>query len=435
MRYLISFLLIFAILENVLSDDSLKKRVIRTLLKIKEIKQRHDMQRKLQSNTDQPTDSENVVEPTIPDVPYNDTGATNPEDSNPLGNNTIVPSEKPFTLPEVTGNKDAKIQAVKFHSFTSQKPTSQDPHYTIEFKVYIYIVGIPVPQIVIYRLRIKVNSRLRSLQDEGDESVKTQCKISENDKKLVGQTLEDGVTPNYVCEAKTQTDPDKAQVAINTDVDMAYSKPDGSLEQVSFDEINFSGNSSQEASNLQQSKEEVPQMAMLMNGDIDDSDKHTLRIIGDRYSGTVFSQGEDVVMNFENLNRNGNDTLESYECKINQTDPKFILNCDTSKHSIKTSPHALHLSSGTKEITKDNQKLLQILMKDLNSTEEVSFYTTSNNRYIKTSSGLSGGAIAGIVIACVVVLTAASIAAIMLRKPSPPIDNSTVVGLKSTDNL
>ena len=35
----------------------------------------------------------------------------------------------------------------------------------------------------------------------------------------------------------------------------------------------------------------------------------------------------------------------------------------------------------------------------------------------------------------VVVLVAASIAAIMLRKPSPPIDNSTVVGLKSTDNL
>jgi len=60
---------------------------------------------------------------------------------------------------------------------------------------------------------------------------------------------------------------------------------------------------------------------------------------------------------------------------------------------------------------------------------------SNNIMYRKDSSGLSGGAIAGIVIACVVVLAAASIAAIMLRKPTPPIDNTTVVGLKTVDNI
>ena len=56
--------------------------------------------------------------------------------------------------------------------------------------------------------------------------------------------------------------------------------------------------------------------------------------------------------------------------------------------------------------------------------------TSTNPVYRKSSSGLSGGAIAGIVIACVAVLIAAAVAAIMLRKPTPPIDNTTVVDLK-----
>ena len=59
----------------------------------------------------------------------------------------------------------------------------------------------------------------------------------------------------------------------------------------------------------------------------------------------------------------------------------------------------------------------------------------TNRYYRNSSSGLSGGAIAGIVIACVVALAAASIAAIMLRKPAPPIDNTTVVGLKTVENI
>ena len=65
------------------------------------------------------------------------------------------------------------------------------------------------------------------------------------------------------------------------------------------------------------------------------------------------------------------------------------------------------------------------------STYPSSAKSESNSAvYRKSSSGLSGGAIAGIVIACVVVLIAAAVAAIMLRKPSPPVDNTTVVDLK-----
>ena len=65
-----------------------------------------------------------------------------------------------------------------------------------------------------------------------------------------------------------------------------------------------------------------------------------------------------------------------------------------------------------------------------NITQATGGRTFQTAVYRKSSSGLSGGAIAGIVIACVAVLIAAAVAAIMLRKPTPPIDNTTVVDLK-----
>ena len=109
------------------------------------------------------------------------------------------------------------------------------------------------------------------------------------------------------------------------------------------------------------------------------------------------------------------------------------LDCDTSSYPLKTTVQNLHLSTGT---TSDNT-LVTVYMKDYNrnSTDIITTGSSSRYTYNKSSSGLSGGAIAGIVIACIAVLLAASIAAIMLRKPAPPIDNTTVVGLKTVENV
>ena len=75
------------------------------------------------------------------------------------------------------------------------------------------------------------------------------------------------------------------------------------------------------------------------------------------------------------------------------------------------------------------------MIKAVLSSDKIKAGSSDTNQNSKSSSsGLSGGAIAGIVIACVVVLVGVTVAIIMLRKPKPPIDNTAVAELK-TDNI
>jgi hypothetical protein len=130
---------------------------------------------------------------------------------------------------------------------------------------------------------------------------------------------------------------------------------------------------------------------------------------------------------------NDNDNVaKTYDCSFTKGSPSE-LKCDTSRDPITTSAEKIHLSTGNST----DGTLLTVEMQDYDTNTTANIRTQgSSNRYIynKSSSGLSGGAIAGIVIACVVALAAASIAAVMLRKPTPPVDNTTIVDLK-TENI
>ena len=211
---------------------------------------------------------------------------------------------------------------------------------------------------------------------------------------------------------------------------MQLLKTDGTYDSLPFENINFNGNSSEESQNLLEQDKIVNNLGNLINTSASTSGS-TLKLVGTLDPPYLLNGVNSIPISIV-TEKNGEKVIVEYQCAVKITNPpECELDCDTSSNPLDTTPKELHLSTGA---TKDGVGLT-IHMDDPYSTTRL---TTSVNRrsYPKSSSGLSGGAIAGIVIACVAVLIAASIAAIMLRKPAPiPMENTTVVGLKTVDNV
>ena len=56
---------------------------------------------------------------------------------------------------------------------------------------------------------------------------------------------------DYNCSANTAQDVSNAEVALNTDFDLILAERNGSYESYDFDEVSFTGNSSEEARSIQ----------------------------------------------------------------------------------------------------------------------------------------------------------------------------------------
>lgn len=415
MRYIFSFLLLFVIFESVISAKSLKARMA---VAAKALKMVSDRKRKLEATDVGTTD----IEEGTASGNYNQTAPNEAESGDASANATTVDDDKPVsTQGTESDKKTAEVQIMKFHAFNTQNKK-------INFGVFIFFRLRAIARMVIFRLRISYNSRLRNL---AEDSVPSYCTIK--NKSLVGTIPPEDNPSNvdYDCNATALQDGTIGNVTLNTDIDMQVSKvQDGKevYESLDFSEVNFNGNSSQESQNLQQNTKVVSDTVSLKNTEAS-VERTTLKLTGEFDPSNKLSTGTTIPLTIL-TEKNGENTNIEYECTVKQTSPGE-LDCDTSSNPLKTTVQNLHLSAGT---TSDNT-LVTVYMKDSKNTTQIT--TTGGNRYSynKSSSGLSGGAIAGIVIACVAVLLAASIAAIMLRKPAPPIDNTTVVGLKTVENI
>ena len=426
MRYILSFLLFCLIFQNIVSQKLSRVQLTTIGLFLSEHKQKL---RKLQ-NTDT---TEDTSGPTLPEAePYTMPQPGKPENVPATAKNSEVPFNTTVSsVPKRTGNKKAPVQFSKFYGFIP----GPNGRGLFKFKVLFYLMRI-IPKFIIFRLRITYGARLRNLAlgDSGTaESVRSDCTADES--KVGVDASSTGENVKFTCEANSTGNVNDANVQVNTDVPLTIVEADGSTSTLGFDNINFNGNAADEAANLGK-VQDLSEWWIL---------KETVASIDGQYlvlSGTfkrqkdlrrlALSESDPIIMQLSNQN-NENSAADSYSCNYVKGSPAQ-LRCDASNKELKTSDQDLQASSGSPSST--NGTLVQVQMKNPKNrnTIKVGGGGSGINTYRKSSSGLSGGAIAGIVIACVVVLVAAAIAAIMLRKPTPPVENTTVAELR-TDNI
>ena len=426
MRQIFWILLFCLAFENALTDLDPERRnrlgkIIKFMKVIKEINERK--QRKLEGTDESDSDTGangTYVSPKA--TPFDNATNSNPEGKEvgeAIAENGQVPADKPVsTTTPLSNNKDNNVQILKFHSFKIIEKL-------IKFSSIFYFIRQKIPYAIFLRLRVRYSSRLRNLQTEMADSLRTECKIDPSAEEQAGEPAT-GNNINYNCEAEATQDPTGANVTLNTDYDlMFYDKNGDPMGTIPFTQVSMNGNASQEAANLQDNNKEASKFGTLKSSSAEGSSS-TLTIKGTPKPTDILNGVSKIKMDLMDNNK----AVKQYDCDVSTESSQQVLACDASSQQISTNSENLHLSTGLAESEK---VLLIVEMADRNSD---SISAGSNNpTYRKSSSsGLSGGAIAGIVIACVVVLVAATVAAIMLKKPSPPIDNTTVAELK-TDNI
>ena len=202
-------------------------------------------------------------------------------------------------------------------------------------------------------------------------------------------------------------------------------------EEVSFENINFDEKAAEQASNIASATKKGGIIKVTEFSD-------TFTITGTPLP-EAFLELNQVVNIYFTLESSDSSTSSikksSNHRRMQSTYPCTVLSSSNSETKLQCEGDVLDLSAKKVNSAKSNDENVDLTFSvpdDGSVTIPPSARSSSGSGpvYRKSSSGLSGGAIAGIVIACVVVLIAAAVAAIMLRKPTPPVDNTTVVDLK-----
>ena len=321
-------------------------------------------------------------------------------------------NDEPFNPP--TNNRRASIQFLDINGYN--KGAVSNNHQQINFNIFFYFLNMVMPDKVFVPLKVNHN-RLRNLADETVQAVCTGTGTETEEDSAGGQSQK------FTCEANVETSTGVKDLSISS-TDPIITQVGNKNTTAAASDISFTEDAKNAGSDLETAEGNVDKTLILQNG-----------VLGGK-TGNKFTINGDLVEieNGKTINLNLDSKIP---CKVKRTGTgdAVQLNCDTNGASVDSD---LFFKSGMEGTTKVflnmTDETSHIKITGDNSTDP-----NDNGRsyYRKSSSGLSGGAIAGIVIACVVALIAASIAAIMLRKPTvaQPVENTTAVQLRTVENI
>ena len=408
MKNVLSFLFLCFIVQTISTSMDLKNRKTRETI------------RKLQG-----TDLEDDIIPNtyISDLPK-EAENTTAEPETFTGDYKLPPAISTSSFNETT-NTDSPValQVRKFHKFEKKNKS-------IKFGLFLYYLNMPIAETVIMRLAIKYNTRrLRSLQSDQitGESTPTTCQIKNDFRNRIGKNG-DGENIDYDCTAQTSVDTSKIQnVVLDPTMPMVVGKS-----AISFNDVEFTEDSKDGTQNLLD-------ISSVPSGILDETTAsmidNKLIIKGILKPSDTLNQNQNFDLELYDLSNN---EMKTVSCKVNEiktNSGSCTIECDTVKTPLSTNLGNLTLAKSSNP-EKLYLKINTDKSKDQNQLITSESINNSNVLSNKSSSGLSGGAIAGIVIACVAVLAAASIIAICLRRPKPVVDTTiTVMGLQNGENI
>ena len=332
------------------------------------------------------------------------------------GNQTISPTETPTPTPTPTPVPSPNygynsINILLFSNYHSTRSTSSYIRpVIITFTIHIVYRGYTPFSRVTFTLRLAF-MLFRGLQESNETYTNTTSNCT-----FVSQDLETGIC-GYSCEADTDREPSSVE----------------SLNDYKFDNQSFElGNNFtisdlalENSNNLVFANSTISNIKTLENGVVFNNDSSTFSIRG-QLKGV---DSDTIPFTFVDKSKGEEDaSLVNVRCNVtNKDDNDFQIKCDPET-DLQT------YINGTVGVLDDDQTAVY-----LNMTEHQNYVNvrkSSNVVYRKNSSGLSGGAIAGIVIACAVILILVSLIIMCIRKPkSPENNNSSVVGLRTVDNF
>ena len=333
---------------------------------------------------------------------------------------TETPTQTPTQTPSLRPTPNSSTNSVKvvlfsgYHTTTNTNTNTNNyiRPLTIVFNLYIAYTGFTPALRITFTLRL-IFSVFRGLQESNENSATSN---TTSDCLLESQDEETGMC-RYNCEAETDKEP--ANVESLND----YKFDNQSLELGS--NFTISDTALDTSKNLITANSTISKIKSLQNGVVFNNDTTTFSIRG-QLKG--IKEVNSIPFSFVDKSKGENDAKRvDVQCNVTKDDEEdFQIKC-TPEADLET-----YINGTIGELDDETGVYL-------NMTEHQNYVNvrkSSNVIYRKNSSGLSGGAIAGIVIACAVILILVSLIIMCIRKPkSPENNNSSVVGLRTVDNF